>query len=81
MVVEVFKSIAKIAIVGVVVFSIIKGEISNLITLMDREVGAIFKYLMVVSFKIIIYVAPIMVILAVIDYAFQKCKNGSLKGI
>ncbi|CAD7783391.1 MAG: Flagellar biosynthetic protein FlhB [Candidatus Methanoperedenaceae archaeon GB37] len=72
MVVEVFKSIAKIAIVGVVVFSIIKGEISNLITLMDREVGAIFKYLMVVSFKIIIYVAPIMVILAVIDYAFQK---------
>ncbi|CAD7774506.1 hypothetical protein DMNBHIDG_00939 [Candidatus Methanoperedenaceae archaeon GB37] len=27
---------------------------------------------MVVSFKIIIYVAPIMVILAVIDYAFQK---------
>lgn len=72
MVVEVFKSIAKIAIVGVVVFSIIKGEISNLITLMDREVGAIFQYLMVVSFKIIIYVAPIMVILAVIDYAFQK---------
>ena len=69
---ELFKSLAKLALVGVIAYLTIKGEMDRLPSLADMEVQGILLYVLKVAFKIFIRVSMAMIFLALLDYAFQK---------
>ncbi len=69
---ELFKSVAKLAIVGVIAYWTIKGEMNRFLDLGGMGVAAIALYILKVILKIFLRVCVVMVFLAVLDYAFQK---------
>jgi flagellar biosynthesis protein FlhB len=70
--VELFKSIFKMCIVGIVAYIVIKGEVSNMIPLMDNSVWGILIYYGRICFKIILTTTVVLVILAILDYVYQR---------
>ncbi len=73
--VELVKSILKMAIIGAVAYLTIKGESSKLFLLVDLGVMDILSYMVKVAFKILYSTCWIMVILAVLDYGYQKWEH------
>ena len=73
--VELVKSILKMAIIGFVAYLTIKGESSKLFLLVDLGVMDILGYMGEVSFKILYSTCWILVILAVLDYGYQKWEH------
>ncbi len=71
---EFLKSILKIIIIFTVSYMVVKSEILNIIRLYDHSVGEILLYTLKIAFEIFIKVLLVMVVLAVLDYAFQKWK-------
>jgi flagellar biosynthetic protein FlhB len=69
---ELFKSLAKLALVGVIAYVTIKGEMNRLPSLADMEVQAILLYILKIVFKIFIKVSMAMIFLAILDFWFQK---------
>ena len=69
---ELFKSLAKLAFVGVIAYLTVKGEVDRLPSLAHMEVQAILLYILKIAFKIFVRVCMAMIVLAVLDYAFQK---------
>ena len=69
---ELFKSLFKIGIVSYIAFITVKGEFSNIPSLMDMENSQIFLYISQISFKIILRTLLVLLILAAIDFGFQK---------
>jgi len=70
--VELAKNIFKISIVGFVVYVTIRREMENFIPLMDQSVWGILIYIAGVAFKIILMVCLALIILAILDYIYQK---------
>jgi flagellar biosynthetic protein FlhB len=70
--VELIKSLFKIAVVGCVTYFTVKGELNQIIPLMDKEVWSIMTYIGSVCFKILLRTSWVLIVLAVIDYVFQK---------
>jgi len=70
--VELFKSLAKLTLVGVIAYMTVKGEMDRLPSLADTGVQAILLYILKIAFKIFIKVSLAMLALAILDYAFQK---------
>jgi flagellar biosynthetic protein FlhB len=73
--VELIKNVLKMAIVGFVAYLTISGESHNLLPLVDLGVRDILGYLGKVSFKILYSTCWILVILAILDYAYQKWEH------
>ncbi len=73
-VVEFVKSILKIAIVSFVAYSSIRKELFNISVLYDTSIGYILLFMTKVSFWIFIKVCLIMIVVAFLDYAYQKWK-------
>lgn len=73
--VELVKSILKIAIVGFVAYLTISGESQKLLPLADLGVSDILRYMGEVSFKILYSTCWVLVILAVLDYGYQKWEH------
>jgi flagellar biosynthetic protein FlhB len=69
---ELFKSVLKLIIVGGVAFLTVKGEMKNFSLLADMETNTIFIYILKIFFKIFIRCSMAMIVLVVIDYIFQK---------
>jgi flagellar biosynthetic protein FlhB len=69
---ELIKSLLKLTIVGGIAFLTIKGEMKNFALLGDMEVNSIFVYILKIFFKIFIRCSLAMIVLVIIDYAFQK---------
>ena len=69
---EFMKSLLKLIIVGGVAFLTVKGEMNNFALLGDMELNSIFVYILKIFFKIFIRCSLAMIILVVIDYAFQR---------
>jgi flagellar biosynthetic protein FlhB len=72
--VEFVKSILKITIISVVTYMVVKSELDNILRLYDNGVAAILLYILKVSLEIFIKVLLIMVVLAAMDFAFQRWK-------
>ena len=70
--VELAKNIFKISIVGFVAYVIVRREIENFIPLMDQSVWVILVYIANVAFKIILVVCLALIILAALDYIYQR---------
>lgn len=72
--VEFVKSIVKIVIIFAVAYSAVKGKSIEIARLYDHSTAYILLYILKVCFYIFIKVILIMVLLALLDYAFQKWK-------
>ena len=70
--VELVKSIFKIAFIGGIAFGIIKKETTAMPTLMQQEVFDILLFIGRVAFKILFFVCLALIILAFLDYAYQR---------
>jgi flagellar biosynthetic protein FlhB len=70
--VELIKSLFKIAVVGCVTYFTVKDELDQIIPLMDKEIWSIMTYIGSVCFKILLRTCWVLIVLAVIDYVFQK---------
>ena len=73
-VVELVKSILKLAIISLIAYISIKGEMAHLKILYDQSVYKIFTYMLSISYKIFVRTLFVMIFLALLDFAFQKWK-------
>ncbi len=73
--VELAKNILKILVVGIVAYLTVKGEFESMLVLGNTSVGAIMLYLLNVAFKIVFRVALVLILLAILDYAYQKYEH------
>ncbi|MCC7202979.1 MAG: flagellar biosynthesis protein FlhB [Nitrospirae bacterium] len=69
---ELFKSIIKITIVGYTSYVLIKGEFHNFPMLIDGDVHYIFSYMGQLTLKLAVWTGIVIGILAGIDLGFQK---------
>lgn len=74
-VMELIKSIFKICIISLVAYLVVKGELANVIPLMDQSVWGMMTYLGRVCFKIILTTTIVLVILAILDYIYQRWEH------
>jgi flagellar biosynthetic protein FlhB len=69
---ELIKSLVKIAIIGTVGYIVIRSEINTLPTLIFLSVSDIAASIGLVAMKLILYTCLILILLAGIDYAYQR---------
>lgn len=72
--IEVVKSIFKLLIISIIPYIIIKQEVDMLPLIMDMGVWDIMCYTGKICMKILYYVALAFVLLAIIDFIYQKWK-------
>ena len=73
--VEFLKVILKMAIVGTIAYLTIKGEFDMIPPLMELNVNDILGFIGKVSFKILYTTCWVLVILAILDYAYQRWEH------
>jgi flagellar biosynthetic protein FlhB len=73
-VVEMVKNLAKIGVISMVAYYSIKGELTSIARLYDHSIGHILLFIVKISFWIFIKVCLIMMVVAFLDYAYQKWK-------
>jgi flagellar biosynthetic protein FlhB len=69
---EFVKSLLKLTVTGVTAYLCISKEMAGLFLLGELEVGSIFSYILATFYTIFLKCSLAMVILAVLDYAFQR---------
>jgi len=69
---ELVKSVLKISVLTWVVFVAVRKEWANMPMLIDMEVAASFAYIAKVSFTIMVKTVWVLVVIAVLDYAYQR---------
>lgn len=70
--VEFIKNIIKMSIIGFVSYKVIGDEISNCLPLAEQSVWGIMIYMGRISFKILITTCWVLVLLAILDYLYQR---------
>ena len=70
--VELSKSILKLTVIGTVAYFAVKGQIDDILKLYDAEVAYIFLFVLKGFFKIFMWVLIIMIVVAVLDFTYQK---------
>ncbi|MBA3008856.1 MAG: flagellar biosynthesis protein FlhB [Proteobacteria bacterium] len=73
-VVEMVKNLVKIGVISLVAYYAIKGDLDNITRLYDNSIGQILLFMLKISFWIFIKVCLIMMVVALLDYAYQKWK-------
>ena len=71
-IVETAKNIAKLLVIGIVAFNTLENEFDNMLMLSDASVSTIFSFTMGVAYKIIMRIALVLLIIAILDYAYQR---------
>lgn len=72
---ETVKNIAKLAIIGVVAYITLKNEFDKMLVLSDASVRVIWSFTAAIAFKVVLNIALVLIILAIIDYAYQRYDN------
>jgi flagellar biosynthetic protein FlhB len=70
--VETIKNIVKLVIIGSVAYATVMAEFSKIVMLSDASIGAIFSFTAATAYKIVFRVALVLIVLAVLDYAYQR---------
>jgi flagellar biosynthetic protein FlhB len=70
--VELIKSLFKIGIIGLIAYVTIRGELTNLPLVTTMTTGNIFLYICRVAFKILFRATLALLIMAALDYAYQR---------
>lgn len=66
------RDVLKVALIAYVVYITYKSEMANYIPLADQEVGQILIFAVKIATKIVLRAAGVLLLLAVLDYAYQK---------
>jgi flagellar biosynthesis protein FlhB len=66
------RDMLKLAIIGTVGYLAISSEFKNVIPLADSNVIAILSFIGHAAFRVVIKICLVMIIIAVLDYAYQK---------
>ena len=69
---EMFKSIGKIIIVGSIAYLTVRGKMKDIMILGDMEPSGIALFVLALAFEIFLKTCWVLAVLAVIDYVFQK---------
>jgi len=69
---DLFKSVTKIIIVGVTAYLTVRGKMDRIVVLGDMSVLQIGQFSVAVAFEIFIKTCWVLAILALMDFAFQK---------
>lgn len=72
---ELFKSIVKVLCIGAIAFIAIRAEVPDLLTLPNTSVQHIMDTMGKVFLKLALYIVIFMLVLAVLDYLWQKHRN------
>ncbi|AJF07584.1 flagellar biosynthesis protein FlhB [Geoalkalibacter subterraneus] len=72
MIIDLLKSLAKVLLVGFVAYRTVAGEFENSMYLMDMELVETINFIAYVAFWILVKTCFILILLAVIDYAFTR---------
>jgi len=72
---ELIKSLLKIGIVGGMAYLMVRNEMDQIPSLMQMAVADIFSYLGQMTFNICFYTCLVLIVPAVLDYAFQKWQH------
>lgn len=70
--VELAKNLAKLTVIGLVAYLSVRGEFEKMVMLGNMGVGVIWKTMLLTGFWIIMKVCMVLVIIAILDYMFQK---------
>ncbi|MGE5255948.1 MAG: flagellar biosynthesis protein FlhB [Hyphomicrobiales bacterium] len=70
--VELAKSVLKILMVGLIAWSVVSSYFTEFPTLVHRDLGGIWDFVHTAAFKIIFYVSLALIVLAALDYAYQR---------
>lgn len=70
--VEAVKSVFKIIVVGWIAYGVMSGHLEEFPALVDLDVGQILVFLGQVAFKIAFYVCLALVLLAALDFLYQR---------
>ncbi len=73
--VELLKSILKLSFVGWIAYWVVRGELSRIPPLVQSDVPGIMGYLAATSFKITFFVCLGLIVLAALDFAYQKWQH------
>lgn len=73
--VELVKSLLKMALIGVLAYSIVKGKLTAIPGLMQLPISDIMGFVGDTIFMVAFYVCVAMAVLASLDYAFQKWQH------
>jgi len=73
--VELLKSFFKIVFIGGISWLVLRGELDAIPSLIEMSVGQILTYIGTVSLKMLFYVALGMIVLAVIDFSYQRWQH------
>jgi len=69
---DLFRDSVKIILIGLVAYLTLKAELPNFLPLMDKSLGQILSYGSTLAFKLGIRCAMVLLLLAVLDFAYQK---------
>jgi flagellar biosynthetic protein FlhB len=73
--VELVKSILKIVFVGALAGAVVSSYFAEFPTLVHRDLMGIWSFTHTAAFKIIFYVSLALIVLAVLDYAYQRWQH------
>jgi flagellar biosynthesis protein FlhB len=73
-VVEFVKTLVKVFVISLVVYYAIKGELNDIARLYDNSTGHILLFILLETFWIFIKVCLIMLVVAILDYSYQRWK-------
>jgi flagellar biosynthetic protein FlhB len=73
--VEMLKSLAKIAFIAVIAGSVVSGYLPQFPTLVRGDLGTIWDFTQTAAFQIMLYVCLAMMALAALDYAYQRWQH------
>ena len=73
-VIEFVKSLLKIAVISLVCYLATKDALNRILTLYDNSVSQILLFFLIESFWIFIKVCLVMILVAILDYAYQRWK-------
>ncbi len=72
---DIVKSVAKLIVIAAVPFIIIRNRLDELPLVMDMHTWSIMAYIGKIMLVISFYVSIVMVLIAIIDFVFQKWKH------
>ncbi len=72
---ELVKSVMKLAIVGFVAYLSVRSELGQIIPLMDQSTPDIIRFIGRMSFRILATTCVILAVLAILDYAYQRWEH------
>lgn len=72
---ELIKSFLKILYIGIIAWFVLRGELDYLPSLIHMSVAQIIGFIGVLSLKVMFYVSLAMMVLAIIDFTYQRWQH------